>query len=65
VEQAAKHERRIDRPDQILARLASLFAFAFDVADLKAASDEITEVDPADNDLPPGFAASQIDAVLG
>ncbi len=65
MEQAAKNRGRLDQTRQVVAWLAAFLAFAFHLANLKAAADEVPEVHPAHNQLPPGFAGRQIGPEVG
>jgi hypothetical protein len=40
----------------VVARLAAFLAFAFHLADLKTAADEVREVDSTNDQLPSGVA---------
>ena len=56
MKQAAKNHTRLDQARKVAARLAAFLAFAFDLADLKTAADEVREVDSTHDQLPSGVA---------
>jgi len=55
VQQTLEHDLRADELRQVVARLASLFAFALELAHLEAPADEIAEVDAPRGRTPPDF----------
>ena len=65
VQQTLEHDLRADELRQVVARLASLFAFALELANLKAPADEIAKVDAAHQHLASSHARVEVEAVLG
>src|SRR2546425_10474418 len=65
MQEALKHDLCADELRQVVARLASLFAFALELANLKAPADEIAKVDPAHQHLASSQARVELEAVLG
>jgi len=65
VQQTLEHDLRADELRQVVARLASLFAFALELAHLKAPADEIAQVGAAHQYLASSQGRVEIEAVLG
>jgi hypothetical protein len=64
MEKPAQHQRRLDQADKVLARLAMLIAFALDLADAKAMTNQRAEIDSTHDHLAPRLAGPQLDAML-
>ncbi|TMF51643.1 MAG: hypothetical protein E6H95_08810 [Chloroflexi bacterium] len=64
VQQTLEHDLRADELRQVVARLASLFAFALELAHLEAPADEIAEVDAPHQYLASSQSRVEIEAVL-
>ena len=64
MEQALEHDLRADKLGEVVARFASLFAFAFQIANLKTPADEVAEVDAAHQYLASSLPRVEIEAVL-
>ena len=65
MEQTPKNDRCLDHTGEVIAWLAAFLAFALQLADAKAAADEVPKVCPTYNQLPAGVAGRQIDSVIG
>lgn len=65
MEQSLQHLLSPNEPDEMLAGFAVLLTLTFDLADAKAAADEVGEPDASDVHLPSRLARAQGDAVLG
>ena len=65
MQEALEHDLCADELRQVVARLASLFAFALELANLKAPADEIAKVDSAHQHLASSQARLEVEAVLG
>ena len=65
VEQTFQHHLRSDELREVVARFTSLLAFAFDLANLKAMSDEGCQVDAADQHLPARLRGRKLELMLG
>ena len=64
MQQTLEHDLRADELRQVVARLASLFAFALELAHLEAPADEIAEVDAPHQYLASSQSRVEIEAVL-
>ena len=64
MKQPPKNHMRLDQTRQVIARLAAFLAFAFHLADLKTAADDVREVDSTHDQLPSGVAGRYINPVL-
>src|SRR3989454_7788024 len=65
MQEALEHHLCADELRQVVARLASLFAFALELANLKAPADEIAKVDATHQHLASSQARVEVEAVLG
>src|SRR2546422_5991659 len=65
MQEALKHDLCADELRQVVARLASLFAFALELANLKAPADEIAKVDATHQHLASSQARVEVESVLG
>ena len=64
MQEALEHDLCADELRQVVARLASLFAFAFELANVKTPADEIAKVDAPHQYLASSQGRVEIEAVL-